>query len=173
MEQVPVVRSPSETVVTVAACAVLAVLGFLVGLLCGFQHSWSVGAVPVPVSALGCVALLFAISYGAGRMARGKSVSLAFAAGWTLITVIWAAGRPEGDLVIADDVAGYVYLYGGLVAITAGVLLAPSAGGGSWLLTQHGYGPRPSAAPGASTPPLPPPPPPPPAPAPPGAPAVS
>lgn len=151
-------RGPSETVVTVAANAVLVMLGLLMGVLGGFQHSWYVR--PVPVSAIACVALLFAVTYGAGRATRGKAAPLAFAAGWALVTVIWTSGRPEGDLVIANDLSGYLYLYGGLVAVVMGVMLSPSATvAGSWLLTPHGYGsephsPVPQAPPDPRTPPV-------------------
>ncbi|WP_436761587.1 DUF6113 family protein [Streptosporangium sp. V21-05] len=139
-------REPSETIVAVAANAVLVMLGLLVGVLGGFQHSWYVR--PVPVSAIGCVALLFAVTYWAGRTTRGKAAPLAFAAGWALVTVIWTSGRPEGDLVIANDPSGYLYLYGGLVAVAMGILLSPSAtAAGSWLLTPHGYGSGPQAPP--------------------------
>ncbi|MER5647906.1 DUF6113 family protein [Streptosporangium sp. NPDC002524] len=147
-------REPSETIVTVAANAVLVMLGLLLGVLGGFQHSWYVR--PVPVSAIGCVALLFAVTYWAGRTTRGKAAPLAFAAGWALVTVIWTAGRPEGDLVIANDLSGYLYLYGGLAAIAMGVLLSPSATvAGSWLLTPHGYGSAPQTPPVPQAPPVP------------------
>lgn len=129
------------TAVTAAAYAVLVMLGLLMGVLGGFQHSWYIW--PVPVSAIGWVAALFVVCYGAGRMMGGKLAALAPAAGWMVITMIWLASRPEGDVIIANDLSGYVYLYGGLAGILAGVLLSPSAGGESWLLTKHSYGRRP------------------------------
>ncbi|MFC7647818.1 DUF6113 family protein [Streptosporangium lutulentum] len=134
-------EKPSATAVTVAAYAVLVMLGLLMGVLGGFQHSWYIR--PVPVSAVAWVAVLFAVCYGAGRMMGGKLAALAPAAGWMVITVIWLTSRPEGDLIIANDLSGYVYLYGGLAAILTGVLLSPSASR-SWLLTPHSYGPRPA-----------------------------
>jgi|GEM_PF-5315506 len=154
MEQVPAVRAPSETVVAVAANAVLFVLGLLMGILGGFQHSWYIR--PVPVSAIVCVALLFAITYGAGRMTHGKSAAVAFVAGWALVTIIWISGRPEGDLVIANDPSGYLYLYGGLAAVTVGIMLSPSAIlGGTWPPAPDGYrsGPESSSIPPGSQPP--------------------
>ncbi|GAA2804610.1 hypothetical protein [Nonomuraea dietziae] len=42
--------------------------------------------------------------------------------------------------MIAGDIAGFVYLYGGLVAVVVAVLLSPSSGG-SWLY-EGSYGPR-------------------------------
>ncbi|GAA3442166.1 hypothetical protein Pve01_09980 [Planomonospora venezuelensis] len=137
MEQVPGVERPAAAR-TAVTYAVLVVPGLLAGVLGGFHHSWYLR--PVPVSALGWVALLFALCYGVGRMLGGKAPALAPAAGWILVTMLWLSQRPEGDLIVANDLSGYVYLYGGMLAVMAGVLLAPSRGGGSWLLTQHSYG---------------------------------
>jgi Family of unknown function (DUF6113) len=141
-EQVPAAEKSYVMAVTAAAYAVLVMLGLLMGVLGGFQHSWYLR--PVPISAIGWVAALFAVCYGAGRMMGGKLAALAPAAGWMVITMIWLANRPEGDVIIASDLSGYVYLYGGLAGILTGVLLSPSASGGSWLLTRHSYGPRPA-----------------------------
>ncbi|MEV8630165.1 DUF6113 family protein [Streptosporangium sp. NPDC051023] len=144
MEQVPAVKRPSERAVTGAAYAVLFVLGLLMGLLGAFQHSWYLKPAAIPISAVGCVLFLFAVCYGAGRAMRGKLAALAPASGWLVMTMIWLAGRTEGDVIIAGDLSGYIYLYGGLAAVLTGVLLSPTAHGGSWLLTQHSYGTRPS-----------------------------
>ncbi|WP_344858098.1 DUF6113 family protein [Planomonospora alba] len=147
MEQVPeTTRAPAEATagpsspVTAAAYTVLVLLGLLMGLLGGFQHSWYIR--PVPVSAIAWVAGLFAVCLGAGRAMRGRGAACAPAAGWAAVTMLWLGVRPEGDLVIADDPSGYVYLYGGLLAVLAGVLMTP-ARGGSWLLSgyPHGAGP--------------------------------
>ncbi|GAA3106102.1 hypothetical protein GCM10017600_51490 [Streptosporangium carneum] len=141
MEQVSAVERPSERAVTGAAYAVLVILGLVMGVLGAFHHSWYLS--PIPISAIGCVLLLFAVCHGAGRAMGGKLAALAPAAGWLVMTMVWLAGRPEGDVVIANDPSGYVYLYGGVVAVLAGVLLSPTRHGGSWLLTQHSYGSRP------------------------------
>ncbi|WP_433245129.1 DUF6113 family protein [Streptosporangium sp. CA-135522] len=140
MEQVQAAGQPSEATVTGAAYAMLILLGLMTGVVGGLQHSWTFGS--VPVAAIGWVVLLFAAGYGAGRAMRGKLAALAPGAGWTAVTLIWLGGRPEGDVIIANDLSGYVYLYGGLIAILAAVLLAPS-GDGAWLLAQRSYGSRP------------------------------
>ncbi|GAA3424852.1 hypothetical protein GCM10018953_20350 [Streptosporangium nondiastaticum] len=146
-ERNPARRGPSEAAVTAAAYCVLALFGLGFGVVGAFQHSWYLW--PVPVSAVGCVAVLFGVCYGAGRMMGGKLGALAPAVAWLVVTMIWLGQRPEGDLVIANDLSGYVYLYGGLVAVLAAVMLTPSARGGSWLLTQHSFGPGPAGrAPG-------------------------
>jgi hypothetical protein len=119
---------------------VLVLLGALMGLLGGFQHSWYLR--PVPVSAIGWILAVFAVCHGAGRGMGGRAGAMAPAGGWLTVTTLWLSARPEGDLVIADDVSGYVYLYGGLLAVVAGVLLIP-AGSGSWLLSGHQYGSHP------------------------------
>jgi hypothetical protein len=134
-------KKPSAAVVTAAAYAMLVMLGLMIGVLGGFQHSWYLR--PVPVSAIVWVAALAVVCYGAGRMMGGKLAALAPAAGWLMLTLIWLGGRPEGDMIIANDLSGYVYLYGSLAGILMGVLLSPSDGG-SWLFTQHSYGPRPT-----------------------------
>jgi hypothetical protein len=135
------VEKPSIVAITAAAYAVLVMLGLLMGVLGGFQHSWYLR--PVPVAAICWAAALFAVCYGAGRMMSGKLAALAPTVGWMVITMIWLASRPEGDVIIANDLSGYVYLYGSLAGALMGVLLSPSASGGSWLLTQRSYRTRP------------------------------
>ncbi|MFJ2028916.1 DUF6113 family protein [Streptosporangium sp. NPDC087985] len=137
MEQDQTVEKPPAAVVGVAAYAMLGLLGLVMGVVGGFQHSWYLW--PVPISAIGWLVLLFAACYGAGRAMRGRLAALAPGAGWIAITLIWLGGRPEGDLIIANDLSGYVYLYGGLIAVLAGVLLSPSDGG-AWLLARPPYG---------------------------------
>ncbi|MFC4058319.1 DUF6113 family protein [Planomonospora corallina] len=143
MEHVPeATRAPGEVTarpsraLAAAVYAALFLLGLLMGLLGGFQHSWYIR--PVPVSALAWVAGLFAVCHGAGRAMRGRGAAVAPAVGWAAVTMLWLGVRPEGDLVIADDLSGYVYLYGGLLAALAGVLTVP-ARGGSWLLSGYAH----------------------------------
>ncbi|GHE29284.1 hypothetical protein GCM10017673_34700 [Streptosporangium violaceochromogenes] len=144
MEQVqPLERSPGRAV-TVAAYVVLVMLGLVMGVLGAFQHSWYARPVPIPVAAPVCVPALFAVCRGAGWGMGTRSAALAPAAGWLAVTTIWLSDRPEGDVVIAGDLSGYIYLYGGLIAALVGVMLTPAAGGGSWLLTPRLPGSRPS-----------------------------
>ncbi|MBB4917987.1 DUF6113 family protein [Streptosporangium saharense] len=137
MEQVPTAERSSGRAVAVAAYAVLFVLGLVMGLLGAFQHSWYLRPTTVPVSAFGCVLALFAVCYGAGRMMGGKLAALAAASGWLVMTMVWLSGRQEGDVIIAADLSGYIYLYGGMVAALTAVLVTPTSHGGSWLLTRH------------------------------------
>ncbi|GAA4222884.1 hypothetical protein FHR32_001779 [Streptosporangium album] len=143
-------EKPSVAAVTAAAYVVLFLFGLIAGVLGGFQHAWYLGS--VPISAVGWVVLLAAVCYGAGRGMGGKLPALVPGLGWLAITMIWLGGRAEGDVVIANDLSGYVYLYGGLAAILVGVLFSPS-GGGAWLLAQRPYGSHPAQPGPSSSPP--------------------
>ncbi|MFF0306675.1 DUF6113 family protein [Streptosporangium sp. NPDC004379] len=146
-ERNPARRGPSEATVTAASYGVLVLFGLVSGVVGAFQHSWYLW--PVPISAVGCVAVLFAACHVGGRMTGGKLGALTPAAAWLVVTMIWMGRRPEGDVVIADDLSSYVYLYGGLLAALVAVLLTPSTRGGSWLLTQRSLGAGPAGrAPG-------------------------
>ncbi|MDF2708606.1 DUF6113 family protein [Nonomuraea muscovyensis] len=123
-----------------AAYGMLFMLGVVMGIVGGFtQAAWKLG--PVPASAVAWVLALFGVCLGAGRMMRAKSGAVAAAAGWLLVSMPFSLELSQGDLVIASGTAGYVYLYGGMVALVAAFLMAPSApSSGSWLL--HGQLPR-------------------------------
>ncbi|MFI6500604.1 DUF6113 family protein [Nonomuraea typhae] len=122
-----------------AAYGMLFVLGLAMGLVGGFTHAWYLG--PVPAAAIVWVLLLLGACLGAGRMMRAKLAAAAIAVGWLLVSMLFSIQRAAGDLVIAADVAGYVYLYGGAVALVVAFLLAPSSpASGSWLLRGHDPG---------------------------------
>lgn len=120
-----------------AAYGMLFMLGVVMGIVGGFtQAAWDVG--PVPASAVAWVLALFAVCLGAGRLLQAKAGVVAAAAGWLLVSMPFSLELSQGDLVIASGAAGYVYLWGGMAALVAAFLLAPSSG--SWLL--HGHLPR-------------------------------
>lgn len=120
-----------------AAYGMLFMLGVVMGIVGGFtQAAWEVG--PVPASAVAWVLALFAVCLGAGRLLRAKTGAVVAAAGWLLVSMPFTMELSQGDIVIAQAAAGYVYLYGGMAALVAAILLAPSSG--SWLL--HGHLPR-------------------------------
>jgi hypothetical protein len=132
-------RSQAESALGGAAYGMLFVLGVVMGVVGGFTHTVShLG--PVPVSSLLWVLALFGVSLGAGKLMRARLGVLATAVGWLLVTMPFTLELGSGDLVIASGTAGYIYLYGGLVALVAAYMLSPSSGGGSWLL--HGYLPK-------------------------------
>ncbi|MER7501934.1 DUF6113 family protein [Nonomuraea pusilla] len=133
-------RSHAESALGGAAYGMLFVLGVVMGVVGGFTHPvWQAG--PVPVAAVCWVLVLFGVCLGAGRLMRTRLGVVAPALGWLLVTMPFTLQLGSGDLVIAQGAAGYVYLYGGLVALVAAFLMSPSSHrGGSWLL--HGYVPK-------------------------------
>ncbi|WP_285775302.1 DUF6113 family protein [Microtetraspora sp. NBRC 13810] len=128
-------RGRTGPVLTGLAYVVLAVLGVVMAVVGGFQHALYLGA--VPLAAAGWVLLLFAVVYGMARMTAGKLGALVPGVAWMLVSMVLSGERGEGDLVIAANLAGYIYLYGGFAVIVLAVLLAPSHGT-SWLLREHG-----------------------------------
>ncbi|MFG6196419.1 DUF6113 family protein [Nonomuraea sp. JJY05] len=132
-------RSQAESALGGAAYGMLFVLGVVMGVVGGFTHAaWELGS--VPGAAILWVLALFGVCLGAGKLMRGKLGAFMAAVGWLLVTMPFTLKLSAGDLVIADGLPGYVYLYGGLAAIVAAYLLSPSSEGGSWLL--HGYPPK-------------------------------
>ncbi|MFE3448554.1 DUF6113 family protein [Nonomuraea sp. NPDC059194] len=125
-------RSHAESALAGAAYGMLAVLGVALGVVGGFTHAWYVGD-SWPLAAIAWVPAMFGLCFGAGRMMRSKLGAAAVAVGWLLVSMVFSLKRAAGDLVIAGDSAGFVYLYGAMVAVVVAVLLSPSSGG-SWLL---------------------------------------
>ncbi|MEW9529181.1 DUF6113 family protein [Microbispora sp. NPDC049125] len=121
-------------VVTGAAYGVLFLLGLVLGVVGGFQHSWYVG--PAPLASVAWLVALFAVPYAMGRLMGGKLAALVPALGWLVVSFLLAAPQPAGDLAIAGDTSGYIYLYGGAVAVVAAVGATRSTG--SWLLKSYG-----------------------------------
>ncbi|GAA1278022.1 hypothetical protein GCM10009677_35280 [Sphaerisporangium rubeum] len=121
------------------AYAVLFVLGVVFGAVAGLEHSWDRGgSVPlVPLVPIGLCVVLFGLLYGAGRLMSSKLGAFVPGMGWMLVALLFSVQRPEGDLVIAANPAGYWYLAAGALALVAAVLLIPSSG--SWLLHQGSY----------------------------------
>ncbi|MFC6081348.1 DUF6113 family protein [Sphaerisporangium aureirubrum] len=121
------------------AYAVLFVFGLVFGVVAGLEHSWDPGGgIPlIPLVPIGLCLVLFGLLYGAGRLMSSKLGAFVPGVGWMLVALVFSVERPEGDLVIAANSAGYWYLATGAVALVAAVLLIPSSG--SWLLHQGSY----------------------------------
>ncbi|ETK31147.1 DUF6113 family protein [Microbispora sp. ATCC PTA-5024] len=125
---------PLAGALTGAVYGVLFLLGVVLGVVGGFEHAWYVGE--IPGAAIVWLAALFAVPYATGRLMGGKLAALMPAAGWLVISFLLATPQAAGDLVIAGDTSGFVYLYGGAVAVAAAVVVTPSKG--SWLLRSYG-----------------------------------
>jgi hypothetical protein len=120
--------------ITGAAYVTLFLLGLVLGVVGGFEHSWYTGS--VPLAAIAWLLVLFAVPYVMGRLMGGKLGATVPALGWLVASFVLATKQPAGDLAISGDTSGFVYLYGGAVAIAVGVLFTPSSG--SWLLKSPG-----------------------------------
>jgi hypothetical protein len=117
-----------------AAYGMLFVLGLVMGLVGGFTQAWYVGT--VPVAAVAWVLVLFGACLAAGKLMNGKLGAGVVGGGWLVVSTAFSLQGSAGDIVIAGDSAGYIYLYGGVVAVVAAFLLSPSSPrSGSWLLS--------------------------------------
>lgn len=118
-----------RVVLRVLGAVVAAALGIGVGLLGAFVHSVSVRALGIsaPVGLLPALVGLGALLVVTGTVLRSRLALLAPAAGWAVAVFPMAVPRPEGDLVVAANAAGYLFLLGGAVLI-GGCLTLPYGG---------------------------------------------
>lgn len=109
--------------VQVLRVAALAVVAVLVGVAGAFVHRW---AVPLGLAlALSAVVGLVLIcrSWASSRIGIGVA-----GLSWLAAVLVLAAPHPEGDVVIAGDTPGLVYLFGGVLCV--GVAIGLGAGTG-------------------------------------------
>ena len=97
-----------------------AAAGGTAGVLGSFVHPFAVGWVPVGL--LVGLALSGSVVVTAGLVA-GRSASVAAALGWLAVVLVLAGQRPEGDLVVANTVAGQVWLFAGTALVGACIVL--------------------------------------------------
>jgi hypothetical protein len=117
--------TPSTSPVATAALPVLiggavglVALGFVIGAGGSFLQARTLGlGVRWPFGALFAVLVLAAVGFSAGLLARSRLGLGMVAAGWVISVLVFTAGRPEGDVIIAADVPGYLYLFGGVAAL--------------------------------------------------------
>ncbi|MGI8330733.1 DUF6113 family protein [Actinomadura scrupuli] len=119
-----------EAFVTGAAYGALVLAGLMLGVIESFSYSWYVG--PVPLAAIWLSVFNLAVFYGAGWGMGGKLGAAVPALMWLAVVVTLAVQRPEGDLIVTGTMAGTIFLYGGVLAAGAALLLVPSTG--DWLL---------------------------------------
>ena len=118
--------SPIATValpVLIGSALGLVALGFVIGTAGSFlqAHTLRLG-VRWPVGALFALLVLGAAGFSAGLLARSRLGFGMIAAGWLISVVVFTSDRPEGDVVIAANLPGYLYLFGGVC--TLGVISA-------------------------------------------------
>jgi hypothetical protein len=99
----------------------LAVTGAVVGMLLAI-----VGAFLIPAGAYSLGDFLALVTIGpfchaVGRAARAVWVGVVPGLAWLTTSMLLAAKRPEGDLVIAGDVKGIAFLLLGTVSAAVGI----------------------------------------------------
>jgi len=109
----------------VLAYLVLAVAGFVVGVIGSFGQAVTVGLgpVPLPVGLVGMLAATGAVFYAGARLdPRPIGVGLP-ALAWLIGVFPFTIRRPEGDIVLSGDLRSYAYLVlGALLALVAAVV---------------------------------------------------
>lgn len=110
--------------VTGAAYGFLAVLGAILGVIGAFEFSWQAG--PVPVAALAWTVVNIAAFRGAGWVMEGKLGVVAPAVPWVVVVLVLSSSRPEGDLVVTGTAAGYIFIFGGVIAAVVALVSTPS-----------------------------------------------
>jgi hypothetical protein len=114
---VPGVSRAVHALLVVAA----ALAGAAAGVLGSFVHPLEVAWVPVGL-VVG-LALSGSVVVTA-RLLAGRSAAVAAALGWLVVVLLLSGQRPEGDLVVANTVAGQVWLFAG-TAVVGGCIVLP------------------------------------------------
>lgn len=104
---------------------VLAVLGFVLGVVGSFEFAWEIGDIPIAAVLLSVLNLL--VFRAAGWAMESKLGAVVPALLWMIILFVLASRRPEGDLVVTGTAAGYVYMFGGALAAVVAVAWTPPA----------------------------------------------
>lgn len=115
-----------------SSLALLTMLAAVAGTVAGFVHRSTVEvvALTVPVGLLAGWAALAGLVLAARVLGGNRAAVLLVGAAYGLPVLLLSQFRPEGDLVIAEDVWGLSLLAGTAVVITAGVTVpfAPYSG---------------------------------------------
>lgn len=113
--------SPIATValpVLIGGAVGLAALGFALGAGGSFLQARTVGlGLRWPVGAVLALLVLGAVELSAGLLVRSRLGPAVVAAGWVMGVLLMLAGRPEGDVIIAANLPGYLFLLGGVLVL--------------------------------------------------------
>lgn len=138
-----VARIPAwlSSALAIIAYVALAVLGVLAGIVQSFSHGWELG--PLPLAALMILLVNFGVFRLAGLGMGRKLGAIVPAAGWAVAVTAVASGRPEGDVIVTGTLVGYLFLFGGMIAAAAAVMVTRSPGPpGAWLIGGAAHDPR-------------------------------
>ncbi len=118
------------------------VFGWLVGLALGFYGVFLVPVGPRPGGVLLSVGVAFALAGNAAaallvRWFTGTRLgAMIVAAGWIPVVLCFGVARPEGDLLLTADTAGYLFLLvGAIVPVVVAMLGPPRRGLSATLAT--------------------------------------
>lgn len=115
-----------------AGLALLTVLAAVAGAISGFVHRSSVEVVgmSIPVGLLAGWAAVTGLVLAARVVGGNRAAVLLVGAAYSLPVLLLSQFRPEGDLVVAEDMWGLSLLAGTAVVVTAGVTVpfAPYSG---------------------------------------------
>lgn len=137
----PQSRPPAilSSAMTALSFLVLLLTGAAVGLLSGFgmswfSHHWPLGTLVQAGSVVGVVmflVLLYALTRLAAWGSRRQSGATGFAVGYVLSLLGMIGYLPGGDIVFSAAVVNYVYLFGSMMALAAGVMRSATLPGPS------------------------------------------
>lgn len=123
MEGIP--RRRARAPLAAGGYLLLFLLGALEGLIGCFQFSRGIG--PVPLAAVGFCLLIFLTcllsSIGMGSPMGGLWPAI----GWFAVSFVLTLPTPGGSVIVTNTDAGMVYLYGGAVSASTGLVLVFAA----------------------------------------------
>jgi hypothetical protein len=120
----------ARTAGRVAGLVLLAAVGTVTGVAGSFLHDVSVEVlgVDLPLGLAAALVAAFAAYVLAGWVLRNRLAVLAPGVGWLVPVLALSLPRPEGDLVVAANLPGYVFLLGGSAMIGLGIALPYGSG---------------------------------------------
>lgn len=120
---------------TGAAYGLLVVLGGLLGLVGTFAHSMLNLVLSddggtfsrLPIGALLVIIATAAVCWLAGMGMRSRMGAALIGVPWLVVSYLFSMPKAEGDVVVAGDFAGGLYLYGGLILVAIAIMVVPPA----------------------------------------------
>lgn len=120
---------------TGAAYGLLVAVGALLGLVGTFAHGLLDPVLAdgggtfsrLPIGALIMIVVTGGLSWLAGLGMRARMGAVLVGIPWLVVSYLFSMPKAEGDVVIAGDLAGGVYLYGGLILVAIAIILSPMA----------------------------------------------